>query len=407
MNATAVLQAAKAIEQDIISLRRQIHMHPEIGLETPNTSALVARELRDLGVEVREKVGGHGVVGLLKGESPVLGQGSQAARPTIALRADMDALPVTEETGKEYCSKIPGIMHACGHDAHTAVLLGVAKILYDMRKDLAADVKFIFQPAEEGIGGAEPMIADGCLENPKPDMIIGAHVGTLWPVPSGAVGVKAGPLMAASDRFTVTVRGKGGHGAAPHASIDPIVVAAEIITALQTIVSREVDPLTPAVVTVGAIHAGTANNIIPEVCEFRGTVRYLDRHLGEYMPKRITEIAEGIAGAMRAQAAVEYRYGYPVVVNDAAATDFLAASAASVIGPDNVVAVPAVMGGEDMSYYLQLIPGTFFAVGTGTPGRGTDYPNHHPKFDVDEDVLPVAAAVMAQACLDFGSARSR
>jgi len=397
------LRAAKAIENDIISLRRQIHMHPEIGLDTPHTSALVARVLRDLGTEVWEHVGGHGVVGLLRGSQSNEGaQAGQSPRPTIALRADMDALPVTEETGKDYCSRIPGVMHACGHDAHTAVLLGTAKILSDMRKELAADVKFIFQPGEEGAGGARPMIEDGCLDNPKPDLILGAHVGTLWGLSSGMVGVRSGPLMAASDRFTVTVRGKGGHGAAPHVSVDPVVIASQIIVALQTIVSRDVDPLAPAVVTVGMIHAGTANNIIPETCEFRGTVRYLDRYLGELIPQRIKAICDGIAVAMKAQAVVDYHYGYPVVVNDAFATEFLADSAASVVGRDNVRQIPAVMGGEDMAYYLQMVPGTFFGVGTGTPGKGTDFPHHHPKFDVDEDVLHVAAAVFVQACLDFG-----
>lgn len=314
----------------------------------------------------------------------------------------MDALPVSEETGKDYCSKISGVMHACGHDAHTAVLLGVARILTGMRGDLAADVKFIFQPGEEGAGGARPMIQDGCLDNPKPDLILGAHVGNLWGLPSGSVGVRPGPLMAASDRFTVTVRGKGGHGAAPHVSVDPVVIAAQIIVALQTIVSREIDPLAPAVVTVGMVHAGTANNIIPETCEFRGTVRYLDRYLSEFIPKRIKAISEGVARAMKADATVEYHYGYPVVVNDPSATNFLATSAATVVGPDKVMPIPAVMGGEDMSYYLQMVPGTFFGVGTGTPGKGTDFPHHHPKFDVDEEVLHVAAAVFAQACLDFG-----
>ncbi|MEX0975290.1 MAG: amidohydrolase [Bacillota bacterium] len=392
------LRAAKAIENDIISLRREIHMHPELGLETPHTSALVAKVLRDLGIEVREHVGGHGVVGLLRGEGPGHGLGDGL---TIALRADMDALPITEETGKEYCSKIPGLMHACGHDAHTAILLGTAKVLSDMRKEFAGNVKFIFQPGEEGAGGARPMIKDGCLENPRPDMILGAHVGSLWSVGSGQIGVRRGPLMAATDRFTVTVRGKGGHGAAPHMSVDPVVIAAQIVVMLQTIVSREIDPLTPAVVTIGMIKAGTANNIIPETCEIRGTVRYLDRSFAKVIPQRIKEIAEGTAGAMRGQAVLEYFYGYPPVVNDPAATDFLANSAASVVGADNIRQVQPTMGGEDMSYYLEQVPGTFFGIGTATPGEGTDFPHHHPKFDVDEEVLHVGVAVFSQACLDF------
>ncbi len=392
------LTAAKAIEKDIVSLRRQIHMHPELQLDTVVTAALAAKVLRDLGIEVREHVGGNGVVGLLRGEGPGHDLGNAL---TVALRADMDALPITEETGKEYCSRIPGVMHACGHDAHTAILLGTAKILSDMRKQFAGNVKFIFQPGEEGAGGAERMIKDGCLENPRPDLVLGAHVGSLWPLGLGQIGVQAGPLMAASDRFTVTVRGKGGHGAAPHMSVDPVVIAAQIVVILQTIVSREIDPITPAVVTVGMIKAGTANNIIPETCEIRGTVRYLDRRLAKAIPQRIKEIAEGTAAAMRGQATVEYFYGYPPLVNDAAATDFLAKSAASVVGPDNVRPVPPTMGGEDMAYYLEQVPGTFFGIGTANPAKGTDFPHHHPKFDVDEDVLHVGAAVFAKACLDF------
>ncbi|MGE5579142.1 MAG: M20 metallopeptidase family protein [Bacillota bacterium] len=397
-----ILKAAKAIENDIISLRREIHMRPELGLETVQTSALVARTLRDLGLEVREHVGGYGVVGVLRGEAPVEG-----SRPCIALRADMDALPIVEDTGKDYCSRIPGAMHACGHDAHTAILLGTAKILSDARKELVADVKFIFQPGEEGAGGARLMIEDGCMANPKPDMVLGAHVGTLWGLASGQVGVRQGALMAATDRFNVVVRGKGGHGAAPHASVDPVVIAAQIIVALQTIVSREIDPLAPAVVTVGVINAGTANNIIPETCEFRGTVRYMDKALAEFIPRRIREISEGIAAAMRGQATVEYRYGYPPVVNDPDATEFLARAAASIVGVENVREAPQVMGGEDMSYYLNMVPGTFFGIGTGTPGKGTDFPHHHPKFDVDEEVLHKGAAVFAKACLDFGRQQAK
>lgn len=392
-----ILKAAKAIENDIIRLRREIHMRPELGLETVQTSALVAKTLRDLGIEIREHVGQYGVVGVLRGEAPVEGN-----RPCIALRADMDALPIMEDTGKDYCSKIPGVMHACGHDAHTAILLGAAKLLADARKELVADVKFIFQPGEEGAGGARLMIEDGCLADPKPDMILGAHVGTLFGgMTSGQIGVRNGAMMAATDRFTVVVRGKGGHGAAPHASVDPVVIAAQIIVALQTIVSREIDPIAPAVVTVGVINAGTANNIIPETCEFRGTVRYMDKALAEFIPRRIKEISEGIAQAMRGRATVEYTYGYPPVVNDPAATEYLARVAASVIGAENVREAPAVMGGEDMSYYLNVVPGTFFGIGTATPGKGTDFPHHHPKFDVDEEVLHKGAAIFAKACLDF------
>jgi len=388
------LTAAKAIEKDIVSIRREIHMYPEIGLETPRTSALVARLLRDLGVEVRERVGGYGVVGLIRGEVP-------GPAKVVALRADMDALPVNEETGKDYASKVPGAMHACGHDAHVAMLLGASRVLSEMRNRFSGAVKLIFQPGEEGAGGAKYMIDDGCLEDPKPDIMFGLHVGTLWSAKAGQVGVRSGALMAASDSFVIEVHGKGGHGAAPHLSVDPVVISAQIVTALQTIVSREVDPIAPAVVTVGKIEAGTARNIIPETCTMLGTVRYIDRVLKDYIPARIRDIAGGVAASMRAEARVEYKYGYPPLVNDRSATEFLARSAASLVGPDNVLEVQPTMGGEDMAYYLERVPGTFFSLGSAGSDPSTWYPNHHPKFDIDESVLPLGAAVLAQACLDF------
>jgi amidohydrolase len=398
------LSAAKAIQQDIVGLRRQVHMQPEIGLETPHTSALVASALKDLGVEVRERVGGWGVVGLIAGKAG--GSGGVAAsagqgRRTVALRADMDALPVQEETGKEYASQIPGVMHACGHDAHVAMLLGAARILSGMKKDLTGNVKLLFQPGEESGGGARFMIADGALENPRPDIVLGTHVGTLWALGTGQIGVRPGPLMAASDNFIITVRGRGGHGAAPHLSVDPVLIASHIVVALQTIVSREVDPVTPAVVTVGMIQAGTARNIIPETCVMRGTVRYIDRALAAFMPARVKEIAEGTARAMRGEAAVEYAYGYPPLINDPGATDFLARSASGVVGPENVRTIQPTMGGEDMAYYLEKVPGTFFGLGTANVAKGIVYPNHHPKFDVDEDVLYIGTACLVQVCLDF------
>lgn len=391
----SVREAAKAIEDQIIAWRREIHRNPELQLETVKTEALVASALKDMGIEVRQGVGGHGVVGLLRRP-----RGSDSAR-TIALRADMDALPVQEETGKPYASQVPGVMHACGHDGHVAMLLGAAKILSEMREDLAGNVKFIFQPGEEGPGGARLMIEDGCLEDPRPDMIVGAHVGSLWNVAAGQVGFRSGPLMAASDRFLVTVKGRGGHGAAPHTSVDPVVVAAHIVLALQTIVSREVNPIQPAVVTVGVIQAGTASNIIPDSCVLKGTVRYLNKETGSQIAARIREISEGVASGMRAEAVVEYRRGYPPLVNDVAVTEFVAESATKVVGPENVVTADQTMGGEDMSYYLEKIPGTFFAIGSNNAAKGIVFPNHHPKFDIDEDMLHLGSAIFVQACLDF------
>ncbi|QUL98993.1 MAG: amidohydrolase [Candidatus Fermentithermobacillus carboniphilus] len=412
---STILERARSLQGQIISWRREIHQYPELGLETPKTAGLVARVLSALDIEVREKVGGWGVVGLLRGSrnggaaqedrdrsrGGPLGSEKPAER-TIALRADMDALPVQEETGLPYASKIPGRMHACGHDGHVAMLLGAATLLSEMRDKFRGNVKFIFQPGEEGAGGARLMIEDGALENPKVDMILGAHLGVLWPIKSGQVGTRTGPTMAASDRFTITVHGKGGHGATPHLTVDPIVVASEIVLALQTIVSREVSPVAPAVLTVGVIEAGTANNVIPEDCVMKGTVRYLDKRLAEFIPRRIEEISMGIARAMRAEVEVDYRYGYPPVVNDPAVTEFLRKSAASIVGPENVVVLDEpTMGGEDMAYYLERVPGTFFAIGSGTPENGTAYPHHHPKFNIDEGVLHLGAAVFAEACLEF------
>jgi len=393
-----VRERAKAIEDKIIAWRREVHRHPELMLDTVKTAALVSSALREMGIEVREGVGGNGVVGLLRGEAP--STPGEAIR-TIALRADMDALPVKEETGLPFASEIPGLMHACGHDAHVAMLLGAAKILSDMRKEFRGNVKFIFQPGEEGAGGARLMIEDGCLEDPRPDAIIGAHVGSLWNVGNGQAGFRPGPLMAASDRFEIFIQGKGGHGAAPHASVDPVVVGSHIVTALQTIVSRAISPTEPAVVTVGVIQAGTANNIIPDTCTMKGTVRYMKRDLGPYIKKRITEIACGVAAAMRAEAKVTYHFGYPPLVNDEDLTNRVRASAAKVVGEENVVTAGMTMGGEDMAYYLEKIPGTFFAIGTGNEAKGIMYPNHHPKFDVDEDVLYIGSAIFVQACLDF------
>ncbi len=391
INGDEVLQIAKSIEPDIIKWRRTVHRYPELGMDTPRTSAFIKEALESMGIEVRNAAG-YGLVGLLKG----------SGNRTIALRADIDALPVTEETGLPYASEIPGRMHACGHDAHVSIALGTAKILSRLKGHLRGNVKFIFQPGEEGPGGAQPMIEDGALENPKVDAMIGGHVGMLWPVESGHFGFKSGPLMAATDSFTIEVRGKGGHGATPNQCIDPVVIAAQVVLGLQAIVSREVNPISPAVVTVGKIEAGTRNNIIPQECTMEGTVRYFDRNLEKFIPQRMKEIVEGIAGAMRGEAVLDYNYGYRALVNDRGITELVKNAALLVAGPDKVVDVAEpTMGAEDMSYYLEKVPGTFIAIGTGSKEKGTAYPNHHPKFAVDEDVLHVASAIFAKACVDF------
>lgn len=393
---------AFSLRDEIIGWRREIHQHPEIGLETPVTSQFVASLLKGWGVQVKEGVGGFGVVGTIEGKkTPAQGQ-SGVREKVIALRADMDALPIQEETGVPYASKVPGRMHACGHDGHVAMLLGAARILSQLKNEFSGKVKFIFQPGEEGAGGARLMIQDGALDDPRPDLIFGAHLGVLWPVKSGQVGVKEGPIMAASDRFTVTVNGRGGHGATPHQTVDPVVIAAQIVMGLQTIISRNLDPLVSAVITVGIIQAGTAPNVIPETCTISGTVRYLDKAVGALIVKRIKEVAEGIAAAMGASATVDYSYGYPPVINHKEAVEFLSRSLSSFIGPENVVFVSQpIMGGEDMAYYLEEIPGAFFTLGSGSPDKGTTYPHHHPRFNIDEEVLPLGSAIFVKLCLDY------
>jgi amidohydrolase len=392
-----ILRRAKDWEPDIINWRRRIHQNPEMGLETPLTSNLVSNALKHMGIEVREGVGGHGVVGILRGENEFCHD------MTVALRADMDALLVTEETGLPFASAIPGRMHACGHDGHTAMVLGAAKILSEMKRELKGNVKFIFQPGEEGSGGAKLMIKDGCLEAPTPGAIFGLHLGSLWKgVGTGQVGVKHGPIMAATDRFFITVTGKGGHGAQPHKTVDPIVCASYMVSLLQTIISREVSPTDCALVTVGAFQGGTVANVIPEQCVLQGTVRYVTKDLADYIPKRIEEIAVGVAHAMRANAKVQFLRGYPAVVNNQEMTHLLIDSAKTILGEDGVVLLTEpTMAGEDMALYLQKIPGAYFTLGSNNESKGIIYPNHHPKFDIDEDVLHLGAAVMAQACLDF------
>lgn len=398
-NAERVVQESRGIQDQLVQWRRHLHENPEVGTETPETAAYVAAALRDIGLAVREGVGGHGVVAVLQGGglgvSRVPGGSGGPAR-TFAVRADMDALSIQEETGLAFASKRPGKMHACGHDGHTAMALGAAKVLSLAKEHLAGNVKFIFQPAEEGPGGAKPMIEDGVLDDPKVNAIIGLHMGVLWDVPSGSVGVMPGPMMAAMDRFEMVVKGQGGHGAMPHQAIDAVCAASQLVTALQTIVSRRVNPLAPAVVTVGKFHAGTAFNIIAATAALEGTVRCLDEGLRKRMPEYIREIAEGVCRGMGAECELSYFWGYPVLENDCAFTEFFAGVARDVLGADRVARLPEpTMGGEDMAYYLREVPGTFFFLGS-RPSSGPVHPHHNSKFDIDEGTLWTGAALLAE-----------
>lgn len=379
----------------VVADRRHLHQHPELGFQEVKTSAFVADRLRALGVEdIRTGIAKTGVTGLIRGTRIGPGEGK-----VVLVRADMDALPIEEENDVEYRSTVPGTMHACGHDAHTAMLLGTTRLLLDRRDRFAGTVKVLFQPAEEGGGGARVMIGEGVLENPKVDAAFGIHVAQEEPV--GTVSVRPGPMMAAADRFTLVIKGKGGHGAQPHECIDPVAIGAQIVTVLQTIVSREVDPTEPAVVTVGAFLAGQAANVIPDTAELRGTVRSFNPAVRQQLATRIQELIRGIAGAMRAEVDIKYNFGYPPTVNDAAMTEFAQGVLSDVVGADNVLPAPLHMGAEDFSYFLEAVPGCFWFVGSRNPAKGFVWGHHHPKFDIDEDAMAIGMETVANVVLRY------
>jgi amidohydrolase len=391
MSNTDVLARAKALLPAMVEYRRQFHMHPELGMEEVQTAAKVESVLRSLGIEFRSQVGGTGVVGLIRGRRP---------GKTIAIRADMDALPIVEESDKPYVSRIQGKMHACGHDGHTAGLLGVAHLLQELAPTFDGQVKLLFQPAEEGPGGAEPMVREGAMQDPDVDTVIGLHLNT--EIPTGQVGLVRGIVSAAPDGFVITVKGVGGHGAHPHRSVDAVAVAAHVVTALQTIASREVDPVNPIVVTVGTINGGFRGNVIAPSVTMTGTVRTLDPEVRKTVEDRMRRIIGGICSAMRAEFEMAYSYGYPSVVNADCACDLVEAAAAKVLGDENVLRLKSpTMGGEDFSFFAQAAPGCFLRLGARNEAKGTVWPGHHPRYDFDEDAMAYGAAVMAQAALDF------
>lgn len=373
-------------------LRRDIHTHPELGFQEVRTASIVARELTELGLEVTTGVAETGVVALLEGSS---------AGPVVMLRFDMDALPVQEETGAGYASTTPGVMHACGHDGHVAIGLTAARLLHAHRKQLAGTLKFVFQPAEEGLGGAKRMIQEGALASPHPDWALGLH---LWnEKPLGWLGISGMPVMAASDTFTLHILGRGGHGAAPNQTLDPVAAAAQIITALQTIVSRNVPPLQSAVISVTALSAGEAYNVIPGSVEMRGTIRTFDPGIRQTVHERLSAIAEGVAGAMGCQAEVMIRPLTSAVVNQPEVAAQIRAIA-SVLLPDSTIdSSYATMISEDMSDFLNEIPGCFFFVGSANAEKGLNAAHHHPRFDFDERAMPRAAALISAAAAELMS----
>jgi len=370
-------------------LRRDFHRHPELGFQEFRTAGVIARELAALGLEVTTGIGKTGVVAMLEGSRP---------GPALLLRFDMDALPIVEETGAAYASENPGVMHACGHDAHTAVGLTVARMLQETRQELAGTVKFLFQPAEEGLGGAEATIADGVLENPRPDLALALHVWNDRPV--GWIGVSPGAIMAASEIFTIHLMGKGGHGALPHLAVDPVVAAAQIVSSLQSIVSRNVSPLETAVVSVTAIHAGEAFNVIPNTAEMRGTIRSFDPAARDVVLQRFHQIVNGVANALGCHAQVDIQSLTPALINDNKVTERVLEVALK--KPEFKVENKfATMGSEDMAFILRQVPGCFFFVGSANHEEGLNAPHHHPRFDIDERSLPLAAGLMASAAADF------
>jgi hippurate hydrolase len=367
----------------IVALRRDIHREPELGFDTEKTATKVLAALDGLPLDLETGVAQNGIVATLEGE----GSG-----PTVALRADMDALPIQEETGLPFASEIEGKMHACGHDGHTSMLVGAVHVLSGMGDRLGGTIKFVFQPAEEGGGGGKVMVDEGVADDVS--SIFALH---LWPgLPFGKVATKAGPIMAAADAFEMEVRGSGGHGAMPHLAADAVVMAAQIVTALQTVVSREVDPVEPAVLTVGEIGAGTAFNIIPEKARIGGTVRTLDPDLRKMMPERIEELARGVAKGMRGDVDLDYTFSYPVTVNDEDAAARALSVADDLFGGDSVLELPnPSMGGEDFAYFLEKVPGAFIWLGVGEDASGL----HTPRFAFDEDILPRGAALLAALAL--------
>lgn len=398
MNVAEVLAAVQSVEQDIIAWRRHIHAYPELGYEEFATAAFVAERLRSFGLLVTEGVSGTGVVALLHGQD----EGG-----CVALRADMDALPVAEETLLPFASRSPGKMHACGHDGHTAMLLGAARVLSLYRHSFSGTVKFFFQPAEECApeGGAKGMIAAGVMDDPKVEYVFALH---LWPdLPLGKAGIKVGALMSASDRVRIRIQGKGGHGAAPHHAIDAVVVGSHVVTALQTIVSRQVDPLEPAVLTVGSFHAGQRYNVIAPYAELDGTVRTQNEALRQSLPKRIASIAQSVAHAWGAEAEVNYEYGYPTLYNHPSGVELVSRALVEVLGEGGLVQLTRPsMGGEDFAYFLDHAVGAMFWLGCDGPAS-PDAPIHNGQFDFDEGALAVGTAVMVQAALNALRERRR
>jgi len=393
--ATKLRNDIDEIMPSIVADRRFLHEHPELAFEEYETAKFVAERLTQLGVEdIQTRIDNStGVTALIRGTKDG-GSGKVAL-----VRADMDALPILEENKVEYVSQNAGVMHACGHDAHTAMLLALARVLQDRRAEFAGTVKLLFQPAEElPPGGAIGMIRAGVLENPHVDAVFGLHVSSQ--LESGKIGLRpAGPGCAAADRFRIVIQGRGGHAARPQVAVDPVVIGSQIVMALQTLVSRETDPMDAAVVSTTAFLAGDAFNVIPDTAELRGTVRTLTEEVRQHIAERLPQIAEGIGKSARAGVQVEWFWGYPSIQNDAEMIEFVRQGGIDALGEENVVDSPLGMGGEDFAYFSLERPGCFFNVGTRNDERGITWGHHHPRFDVEEEGMSAGIATMASAVL--------
>ncbi|HEY0380519.1 MAG TPA: amidohydrolase [Pyrinomonadaceae bacterium] len=394
--AQRVAQAAESLRAQLVATRRDFHMNPELSNREERTSRVVAERLRALGLEdVKTGVGKYGVTALLKGAKP---------GPVVAVRADMDALPIQEVNDVPYKSKVPNVKHACGHDAHTTVELGVAEVLSKMRGEISGTIKFIFQPAEEGPppgeeGGAKLMIKEGALENPRPAAIFGLH--TYPQLEAGQVGYQSGPAMASSDRFTITVLGKSSHGAQPQAGVDAVVVAAECVTALQTIRSRRIDPLEPLVISVGSIHGGNRFNIIAGEVKMEGTMRTLSEEVRKRAQALMRETLQNITAAYGATFDLEFEENASVTYNEPALVDETLPTIRGVVGDKNLVSIKPLMPAEDFAYYQRVVPGFYYFLGVGNRARGITAPWHTADFDIDEESLVVGVKVMSNVLLDY------
>jgi amidohydrolase len=379
------------IQDNLIKIRRSLHANPELSGQEEETMAFIAGILESLGLEVKRNLGGFGVTGTLYGK--------QEGR-TIAIRADMDALPITEKKNTEYKSKKPGVMHACGHDVHIAIAIGAAMILSKIADKIKGNVKFIFQPCEENVGGSSNLIKEGVLKNPAVDAIIGLHV--LPSIKTGKVGIKYGTMMASADKIKIIIKGKSGHAAEPHKTVDAIWVASTVVNAIHHIVSRRIDPLTPAIISLGTIQGGTAPNIIADRVEIIGTIRSLTEDARERLSKTIETVIKGITRGMDAGYECTFSKGSPPLINDDTINSLIEKTAQSVLGKENVIKIKnPTLGGEDFSLYLKKIPGAFFRIGSGNKEKDTCHPLHNDMFDVDEDAIAVGVKVMTFCAINY------